>query len=103
LQLIGFCAVNPNTQTIPLNRFNVDFGGRVEEDKRDTYRIVGGVQGTFNKDWHYELSVNYGHFKSDNIEKNDLLLHDANGNRAGFALAVDAVRDPNTGQIVCRV
>jgi outer membrane receptor protein involved in Fe transport len=103
LQFIGFCAVNPNTQTIPLNRFNVDFGGRVEEDKRDTYRIVGGFQGTFNKDWHYELSVNYGHFKSDNIEKNDLLLHDADGNRAGFALAVDAVRDPNTGQIVCRV
>ena len=103
LQFIGFCAVNPNTQTIPLNRFNVDFGGRVEEDKRDTYRIVTGVQGTFNTDWHYEVSFNYGHFKSDNIEKNDLLLHDANGNRAGFALAVDAVRDPNTGQIVCRV
>lgn len=103
LQLVGFCRVNVNTQTIPLNRFNVDFGGRTEDNHRETYRIVGGFQGTFNTDWHYEVSANYGRFKSDNIEQNDLLLHDANGNRAGFALAVDAVRDPNTGQIVCRV
>jgi len=103
LQLIGFCRTNVNTQTIPLNRFNVDFGGRQEVDKRDTYRIVGGIQGNFMDDWHYELSVNYGHFKSNNIENNDLLLHDENGNRTGFSLAVDAVRDPNTGQIVCRV
>lgn len=103
LQAFGLCNDPPGGETFFLNRFNVDFGGRKELDKRDTYRIVGGVQGTFNGDWHYEVSLNYGHFKSDLVAKNDLLLHDANGNRAGFALAIDAVRDPNTGQIVCRI
>jgi outer membrane receptor protein involved in Fe transport len=79
LQAVGLCA-NPAVNTIPLNRFNVDWGGRVEEDHRTTYRIVGGVQGNFLGDWHYEVSANYGHFKSDNIEKNDLLIFDENGN-----------------------
>jgi outer membrane receptor protein involved in Fe transport len=100
LQSFGFCATGDST--IPINRFNVDFGGRVERDHRTTYRIVGGVQGNFLSDWHYEVSVNYGHFKSDNVEQNDLLLADANGNPAGFSLAVDAVRDGD-GNIVCRV
>ena len=103
LQAFGLCGDPPGGETFFLNRYNVDIGARKEIDKRDTFRIVAGVQGTFNSDWHYEVSLNYGHFKSDNIETNDLLLHDADGNRAGFALAIDAVRDPNTGQIVCRV
>jgi outer membrane receptor protein involved in Fe transport len=103
LQAFGLCGDPPGGETFFLNRFNVDFGGRKELDKRDTYRVVAGVQGTFNKDWHYEVSANYGHFKSNLAAKNDLLLHDADGNPAGFALAIDAVRDPNTGQIVCRV
>ncbi|MCL6678474.1 TonB-dependent receptor [Sphingomonas sp. RG327] len=101
LQSFGLCA-NPAVNTIPLNRFNVDWGGRVEEDHRTTYRIVGGAQGNFLGDWHYEVSANYGHFKSNNIEKNDLLLFDENGNLAGFGLASNAVRDVN-GNIVCGV
>lgn len=101
LQAVGLCA-NPATGTIPLNRFNVDWGGRVEKDKRTTYRIVGGVEGDFMGDWHYEVSANYGHFKSDNVEKNDLLLFDENGNPAGFTLAIDAVRNGD-GSIVCGV
>jgi len=101
LQAVGLCA-NPAVNTIPLNRFNVDWGGRVEEDHRTTYRIVGGVQGNFLGDWHYEVSANYGHFKSNNIEKNDLLIFDENGNLAGFGLASNAVRDVN-GNIVCGV
>jgi outer membrane receptor protein involved in Fe transport len=98
----GVRVFNPNG-LIPMNRFSVDWGGRQEKDRRKTYRIVGGVQGNFLGDWHYEVSANYGHFKSDSAQHNDLLLADANGNPAGFTLAVDAVRDPNTGQIVCRV
>ena len=101
LQAVGLCA-NPATGTIPLSRYNADWGGRVEQDHRTTYRIVGGFEGDFNGDWHYEVSANYGHFKSDNVEQNDLLLFDENGNPAGFTLAIDAVRD-GSGNIVCRV
>jgi outer membrane receptor protein involved in Fe transport len=101
LQAVGLCA-NPATGTIPLNRFNVDWGARKEVDTRDTFRIVTGITGDFNEDWHYELSVNYGHHSADNKERNDLQIADQFGNPAGFALAIDAVRDAS-GNIVCGV
>lgn len=101
LQSFGLCR-NVATGTFTMARFNVDFGGRSEIDKRDTYRIVGGIQGDFNDDWHYEVSLNYGHFKSKNIETNDLRIFDLNGNPDGFLLAIDARRNA-AGQIVCGV
>lgn len=103
LQSIGYCSQGAtNNQTIPIGRFNVDFGGRSEIVKRDTYRIVGGVRGDFNDDWNYELSVNYGHVKIHQDELNDLKITDIDGNLDGFSLAYQAVRNA-AGQIVCRV
>ena len=101
LQSIGVCG-NPATGTIRLNRFNVDFGGRSERIARDTWRIVGGVQGNFNTDWNYEISATYGEVKVHQDELNDLKLTDLNGNFDGFLLAYDAVRN-DAGQIVCGV
>jgi outer membrane receptor protein involved in Fe transport len=101
LQAIGRC-LNPATDTLPLNRFNVDFGGRQEIITRQTYRIVGGIQGDFNDDWNYEVSFNYGHVKIHQLEKNDLLLADKDGNLTGFSNAYDAVFNA-AHQIVCRV
>lgn len=101
LQAVGRCA-NPATGTFAVNRFNVDFGGRSELVKRDTYRIVGGVQGDFNEDWNYEVSVNYGHFRVRQTELNNLVLTDEAGNFDGYLLAFDAVRNAQN-QIVCRV
>ena len=101
LQSVGVCG-NPATGTIRLNRFNVDFGGRSERIKRDTYRIVGGVQGDFNGDWNYEISASYSEVKVHQDEHNDLILTDAAGNLDGFSLAYDAVRN-GAGQIVCAV
>jgi outer membrane receptor protein involved in Fe transport len=101
LQANGIC-LTPSTGTISLNRFNVDFGGRQEEITRQTWRVVGGVQGDFNDDWNYEVSFNYGHVKIHQIEHNDLLLSDSAGNLTGFSLAYDAVFN-SSGQIVCRV
>jgi outer membrane receptor protein involved in Fe transport len=69
-------------------------GKRSEEATRETYRIVGGVGGTFNDDWKYELSLNYGEFK----ERTKVL---GNLNVERFVLAMDAVTDPATGSIVC--
>ena len=78
-----------------LNRNNVDLGSRGENDRRDTYRIVGGVEGTFNDDWHYDVAVNYGHlntfykFTNNRLEQN-------------FYNSIDAVFN-GAGQIVCRI
>ena len=103
LQTIGRCSGGAtSTETLPLSRFNVDFGGRAEVIRRDTYRVVAGVQGDFNEDWHYEVSANYGHLKSTQAEHNDLFIFNSDFSDGPFLQAIDAVRN-SAGQIVCRV
>ncbi|PZT87161.1 MAG: TonB-dependent receptor [Citromicrobium sp.] len=102
LSAIGFCGATPDARTFNMSRFNVDFGGRGEFQTRETYRIVGGIEGTFNDDWNYELSLNYGRFESEMESLNNLVLYDTDGNLDGFLLAIDARRNA-AGQIVCGV
>ena len=99
---VGFCNPTPDGTTFGISRFNVDFGGRGELQSRETYRIVGGVEGTFNDDWNYELSLNYGRFESELQSLNNLVLFDTEGNLDGFLLAIDARRN-DAGDIVCGV
>lgn len=73
----------------------LDLGLRDEYARRDTYRVVGGVRGTFNSDWTYELSVNYGR-----TEENTTVL--GNIDMQKFLLSMDAGRNPTTGAIQCR-
>lgn len=93
LQSIGRCA-NPATGTFPINRFNVDFGGRGELQTRELWRVVGGVQGDFNGNWHYELAVNYGRYTANLRSLNNLIVADRNGNPDGIQLAQNAVLAP---------
>ncbi len=105
LQSQGYCSGGATfAGIVPVNRFDVDFGGRSELVTRDTWRVVAGVQGDFNDDWNYEVSFNYGHVKIHQDELNDLIIDDPFNGFAddGFLLAVDAVRNAQ-GQIVCRV
>jgi outer membrane receptor protein involved in Fe transport len=78
-----------------LNRNNNDLGTRDEFDRRDTYRIVVGAEGTFNEDWKYDVSVNYGEFHSRSRFYNNRI-------ESRFLNAADAVRN-SAGQIVCRI
>lgn len=81
-------------QTFTMSRFNVDFGGRGEVHDRDTYRVVAGIEGTFNDDWNYDLSFNYGRFEASVDSINNLILFDLLGNPDGFLLAVDTMIAP---------
>ena len=83
----GTNAYNPNA-VFGISRFNVDFGGRGEQHQRDTMRFVGGIEGDFNDDWHYELSVNYGRLDTHYDATNNLYLFDENFNDDGFLLAI---------------
>ena len=78
-----------------LNRNNIDLGSRGEHDRRDTYRIVAGFKGTFNTDWHYDVSAEYGVLKTK---------YDFTNNRIeqNFYNAIDAVFNARH-EIVCRV
>ena len=73
----------------------LDVGLRDEHFQRDTWRVVGGLRGSFNSDWNYELSLNYGQF-NEAVTTNGFI------DRQRFALAMDAGRNPVTGAIQCR-
>lgn len=78
-----------------VSRNLLDAGLRDARFQRDTYRVVGGLRGTFNDDWSYEVSANYGKFKEDTTQDGFI-------DRQRFALAMDAGRNPVTGAIQCR-
>lgn len=95
LNAADIAAINAGTYRFVLSRHLLDAGIRDEEFQRDTYRIVGGVRGTFNDDWNYEVSANYGKFKQKTTTYGYL-------DRQKFVLSLDAGRNPVTGQIQCR-
>jgi outer membrane receptor protein involved in Fe transport len=80
-----------------IGRHLADSGIRDEEFRRDTFRIVSGARGTFNDDWNYEVSVNYGKMKEHTTTYGYL-------DKQRFMLALDAGIDPaNPGAgIQCR-
>jgi outer membrane receptor protein involved in Fe transport len=115
--MTAFCAANPASQQCqgisgPLSAADIarinagtyrfvdartllDVGIRDEAFRRDTWRLVGGVRGTFNTDWSYEISANYGQFNQTTHTTGFL-------DRQRFMLSLDAGRNPLTGQIQCR-
>ncbi len=78
-----------------LTRDNFDFGQRGESIKRETWRTVVGMEGELSDNAKYEFSYVYGQTKAAGTQTSNLI-----GDR--YFAALDAVRDPATGQIVCR-
>ena len=88
-------AINAGTYRFVVARQLLDAGIRDEYMRRNTFRVVTGARGTFNDDWNYEFSVNYGKFKEKKTTFGFL-------DRQRFMLALDAGVNPATGQIQCR-
>ncbi|MET0309097.1 MAG: TonB-dependent receptor [Sphingomonas sp.] len=95
LNAADIAAINAGTYRFVNARSLEDVGNRDEVFRRDTYRIVAGVRGTFNDDWNYEASLNYGRF-DQTVDTNGYV------DRQRFMLALDAGRNPVTGAIQCR-
>ncbi|MEO0972608.1 MAG: TonB-dependent receptor, partial [Pseudomonadota bacterium] len=62
---------------------------------RETFRIVGGVEGDFKNGLGYSVSANYGRYEQE-IFLTNRVINDR------FFAAIDAVTDPNTNQPACR-
>lgn len=88
-------ALAPNAKNFSALRFDVDFGGRGEQHRRDNYQATVGVRGTFNTDWKYEISGNYGHLYTYYQTK-------GNVDRRKYANSLNAVRNAS-GTIVCGI
>ncbi|AQR72617.1 TonB-dependent siderophore receptor [Sphingomonas sp. LM7] len=78
-----------------ISRDNFDHGIRGESAERETLRGVFGIDGRISEHATYELSYTYGQTKSRFLSTNYRLTD-------RYYAAVDAVRDPVSGQIVCR-
>jgi iron complex outermembrane recepter protein len=65
------------------------------ESKNDNVRFVAGLKGDFGNSFRWNASGQYGRTKFSNVQPQNLLV----GN---LVLAADAVRDPVSGNIVCR-
>ncbi len=95
LTAANIAAIADGSYRFVVARNLLDVGLRDEKFQRDTWRVVGGLRGTFNEDWSYEISANYGKFRED-------VTTDGFIDRQRFALAMDAGRNPVTGAIQCR-
>lgn len=65
------------------------------ESKNDNMRFVAGLKGELGDSFKWNASGQYGRTKFSNVQPLNLLV----GN---LLLAADAVRDPVSGEIVCR-
>jgi outer membrane receptor protein involved in Fe transport len=83
------------TFRFPILRNIGDIGARDEKFKRETYRIVAGIRGSFNDDWSYELSGNYGRTEEFTQAQGFVDVQ-------RFQLALDSGINPTTGAIECR-
>ena len=62
---------------------------------RDTWRIVGGIEGEFANGWNHESSVNLGRYTQETDRTGQVIVD-------RFFAAIDAVEDPATGLPACR-
>ncbi|SEM00595.1 TonB-dependent Receptor Plug Domain [Sphingomonas palmae] len=86
--------INSGAYRFILRKNLTDLGSRREDARRETYRFVGGFRGDLSDHFNYEVSGNYGEFK----ERTKVL---GNVDVQRLSLALDAVRNPANGQIVC--
>ncbi|MGQ0696955.1 MAG: TonB-dependent receptor plug domain-containing protein [Panacagrimonas sp.] len=78
-----------------VSRDHFDLGVRGVDVDRNTVRSVLGLDGALSETANFEVSVVYG--------QTDVREHGLNSRfNDRFSAAIDSVRDPATGQIVCR-
>jgi iron complex outermembrane receptor protein len=67
----------------------------VNNAEQETTRVVLGLEGKVFNNWRWDAYYQYGHNERHQFVTNTRV-------NSFFQYALDAVRDPNTGQIVCR-
>ena len=91
---------DPNTtaddvDSIFLNKIVNELGRRGTDNDRDMYQFVAGFRGTLPNQWTWETSYSRGRTTDTTLQINDRL-------NSRYFQSIDAIRDPVTGEIVCR-
>ena len=90
-----FGLTEEDDQSVYIGRRNVEGGDRQNDLRHTAYRGVLGLHGDLTDRWHYDLHVQYGEVRMENTYLNDLSI-------TRIRRALDAVREPGTGRVVCR-
>ena len=88
---------NAGVASFNINRYNEDFGGLLNLTNRtSTASISAGLQGTVFGGFNWEAYYSHGEGRVEQVTRNNV-------NTERMYAAIDAVTDPRTGNIVCRV
>ena len=80
-----------------------DFGPRGNNAKRDTFRVVGGLEGAFASDrWHYEGFYAYGQTKEAQTSGGQVNVLNFRNALEAIPDADDVDGDGNTTEAICR-
>lgn len=92
-------AANPDVDdedlVVGFARRTTELGARGADNLRQTFRAVTGIEGSLFEDYNYEVSLNYGRTTQDQKSGGQI-------NVLNMRYALDAIEDPETGDIVCR-
>lgn len=92
------CNTASSASCFNFGTINGDIGGQHPITDRSVTRFLTGIDGRFNlfqKEWTWDAYLSYGRSLQHVISGNTI-------NQVKYDMAIDAVRDPNTGEIVCR-
>ena len=80
-----------------------DFGNRGSTAKRDTFRVVGGVNGAFASDrWNYEAFYSFGQTKEAQTSGGQVNVLNFRNALEAIADVQDVDNDGNTTEAICR-
>lgn len=69
----GYIA-DPNRVPMYVGRRNVEGGGRQDDLRYQSYRMVGGVRGPINDWWSYDLTAQYSRVQLSRVYRNEFLV-----------------------------
>lgn len=81
-----------------------DFGNRGSKAKRDTFRVVGGLQGDFGSEsgWHYEAFYSFGQTKEAQQSSGQVNVLNFRNALESIADVEDVDNDGDTAEAICR-
>ena len=86
---------DPNIVPLYIGRRNIEGGGRQSQFHNASFRALIGSRGDIADGWNYDVSVQFSRVTADNTAANDFVVPNLQN-------ALHAVRDPDTGEIVCQ-
>ncbi len=91
----SFGLTGRDVQTVYIGRRNVEGGNRQHDLRHETFRGVFAVRGDVCQHWRYDAFLQRAEVRMESTYLNDL-------GTTRIRRALDAVRHPDTGAVVCR-